>query len=218
MIYISIKDNISVIKSEIKDRADLLVVTKTVEDSRLEELIEIGIKDIGENRVQNLLARKEKFGDFFNYHMIGRLQTNKVKYLSGWVSLIHSLDRLSLAKELQRVGSRDDFTFNCLVQLNISREDTKTGIYEEDLEEFMDQLKDMDHLNIVGFMTMAENTSDERAIREVFERAKKIFEFYKRIGYNDCNIGVLSMGMSNDYKIAVDNGATLVRIGSKIFK
>lgn len=218
MINISIKDNIKVIKSELGYKTDLLVVTKTIDDFRLKELVELGIKDIGENRVQSLLKRKEIFGDTFNYHMIGRLQTNKVKYLSGWISLIHSLDRLSLAKELQRVGKRDGFVFNCLVQLNISKEETKTGVYEEDLSQFMDQLRDMDHINIMGFMTMAEHTEDSGAIEEVFARAKKIFEFYKGIRYNDGNMKILSMGMSNDYKIAISKGATLVRIGSKIFK
>ncbi len=218
MINISIRDNIIEIEDEIKGKASLLVVTKTVDDSRLEDLIELGIKDIGENKVQNLLARKERFADSFNYHMIGRLQTNKVKYLSGWVSLIHSLDRISLAKELQKIGKRDGYVFNCLVQLNISKEETKTGIYEEDLGHFMDQLEDMDHINVIGFMTMAENTDDEESIAKVFEQAKKIFEFYKGIGYNDGNIKILSMGMSNDYKLAISRGSNLVRIGSKIFK
>lgn len=218
MIDISIKTNLDKIINTIDNRAKLIAVTKYVEADKLNSLIEYGIKDIAENKVQNLIDRRETFGDSFNYHMIGRLQTNKVKYLVGWVEMIHSLDRLSLLKELDKRGRQNDFIFNCLIQLNISREESKTGIYLEDLDKFIQEALKCDFVNIRGFMTMAPFTDSQEIVEEVFTEAEKIFEFYKNIRYNNFNIEFLSMGMSGDYIVALDKGSNMVRIGSKIFE
>lgn len=214
----NIKKNLDDIYTDIGDKARLVVVTKTVDDKYLPELIQYGIKDIGENKVNCLVDRHDKYGDAFNYHMIGRLQTNKVKYLVNWVSLIHSLDRISLLEELDKQGTKNNFVFDCLVQLNISKEESKTGIYLEDLDDFLRLAKDKKHVNIKGFMTMAPNTENRDEIVGIFKNAKKIFDINSKIRYNNFNIEYLSMGMSNDYLIAVENGSNMVRIGSKIFK
>lgn len=218
MIDINIKNNLETIEKELGDRAKLICVTKFRSDEEVQILNEIGIKDIAENKVQNLIARKDQFGEAFNYHMIGRLQSNKVKYLAGWVKLIHSLDRKSLLKELEKQGRKNNYVFDCLIQLNISKEDSKTGLYLEDLDDFINMVKDLEFVNIKGFMTMAPNTDDVDLIRDVFSQCKKIFDIYSKIRYNNFNIEYLSMGMSNDYLIAVEQGSNMVRIGSKIFQ
>lgn len=218
MIGISIKDNLDKVNKDLNNGAKLVCVTKFRSREEVDSLLELGVKDIGENKVQNLVDRRETYGDSFNYHMIGRLQTNKVKYLAGWVSLIHSLDRVSLLKELEKQGEKNNFVFNCLVQLNISKEESKTGIFPEDLDDFLDLARNLKYVNIKGFMTMAPNTDDEEYIRSIFHECKKIFDIYSKIGYNNFNIEYLSMGMSNDYKIALEEGANIVRIGSKIFQ
>lgn len=217
MIGINIEENLLEINKNLDNKAGLICVTKFRTDDEIESLKNLGVKEIAENKVQNLLARREVFGDSFNYHMIGRLQSNKVKYLAGWVKLIHSLDRKSLLLELEKQGEKHDYIFDCLIQLNISKEKSKTGIYPEDLDEFINLAKDLNHINIKGFMTMAPNTDDIDYIREIFSKGKKIFDIYSKIRYNNFNIEYLSMGMSNDYTIALEEGSNMVRIGSKIF-
>lgn len=218
MIDINIKNNLDNIYNDLDDKTKLIAVTKFRSDEQVEILYDLGIKDIAENKVQNLIARKDLFKDKFKYHMIGRLQSNKVKYLAGWVELIHSLDRKSLLKELEKQGNKNNFVFNCLIQLNISKEESKTGIFLEDLDEFIDEIKDLEYVNIKGFMTMAPFTDDKKYIAEIFYKCKKIFDIYSKIRYNNFNIEYLSMGMSNDYKIAIEQGSNMVRIGSKIFQ
>lgn len=206
------------IRSEIGDDVNLVVVTKTISDDIVSTLRDLGVKDIGENKVDQLLKRKELYADEFKYHMIGRLQTNKVKYLVNWVHLIHSLDRISLAKELQKQGKKNDFIFDVLIQINISKEESKTGIYLEDLESFINQVKDYNYINIKGFMTMAPYGVNDEILSDVFSRAKKTFDYYQQMGYNNFNIEYLSMGMSEDYKVAIDEGSNMIRIGTKLFK
>ena len=218
MIIINLEKNILDIKAQIGDNVKLVVVTKTIEDDIVSKLTLFGVKDIGENKVDQLLGRKNLYGDIYNYHMIGRLQTNKVKYLINWVNLIHSLDRLSLAKELEKQGAKHNFIFNCLIQLNISKEDSKTGIYLEDLDDFIEQIKDFKFINVRGFMTMAPFDVTDDILNDVFSKAKKTFDKYRQMGYNNFNIEYLSMGMSQDYKTAIENGSNMIRIGTKLFK
>lgn len=217
MILINIKENLTLVRKDL-DLAKLIVVTKKRSNEDVASLIEFGVSDIGENKVQELIKRKEIFGDKLNYHMIGRLQSNKVKYLSGWVKLIHSLDSIKLARELDKIGERDSYTFECLIQLNISKEESKTGVYLEDLEEFINNLKEYKNIRIKGFMTMAPYDASEIEITNIFSQAKKTFEIYKDLRYNNLSIDILSMGMSNDYKIALKNGSNMIRVGSKIFE
>lgn len=218
MIDISIKNNLDQITSNLPEQVRLVCVTKFRSDEEVEEVYEYGIRDIAENRVQNLIDRRDKFSDKFNYHMIGRLQTNKVKNLVGWVELIHSLDRESLLYELEKQGEKNDFIFNCLIQLNVSKEESKTGIYIEDLDNFIEKVKPLKYVNIKGFMTMAPFTDDRAYLERLFNNCKKIFDKYKNIRYNNFNVEHLSMGMSNDYMLAIEEGANMVRIGSKIFE
>lgn len=214
----SIKENLNQIEKDIDQKARLIAVTKFRSNEEIEELLSLGVKDIAENKVNFLVDRREHFGDDINYHMIGRLQSNKVKYLVNWVHMIHSLDRDSLLKELEKQGEKNDFVFDCLIQLNISKEDSKTGIYVEDLDAFIEKIKDMKYVNIRGFMTMAPLTATDDELKEIFSQAKKIFELYKEIRYNNFNVEFLSMGMSNDYMIAIEEGSNMVRIGSNLFK
>ncbi len=219
MIYISVKDRIGYIKSKIENEDTIiLAVTKFVDYDLIDESIEAGIYHIGENRVDKLLERHEHYGDSLKYHMIGNLQTNKVKYLVGNVDLIHSLDRLSLLKEMERVGKNRNFVFNTLIQLNISKEASKKGIYLEDLDDFIAEVEKCKYVKVKGFMTMAPFTENEQLIEEVFASAKNIFEKHREIMYNNIKMQYLSMGMSNDFEIAIENKANILRIGSYIYK
>ena len=219
MIYISVKDRIDYIKSKIKDDDVMILgVTKFVEKDLIDESLECGLVNIGENRVDKLLERRETYGDRLNYHMIGNLQTNKVKYLVGKADLIHSLDRLRLLKSLEREGRKNDYVFNCLIQLNISREESKTGIYMEDLDDFIREVEKCNHVKVKGFMTMAPLTEDRKIIDQVFGQAKKLFDKHGKIMYNNIKMQYLSMGMSNDFELALENKANILRIGSYIYR
>ncbi len=166
------------------------------------EAIEDGITDIGENKVQEIERKYNDLGPIVNYHMIGSLQSNKVKDVIDKVCLIHSLDRKSLLKEINKRGRQEDKVINCLIQMNISKEETKSGVYEEDLEEFLKLVENYEYVRVQGLMTMAPHADNPEDIRWVFTKMKKKY---------------LSMGMSNDYNIAIEEGSNMVRVGTKIF-
>lgn len=195
----------------------LVVVTKTHGMDMINEALDYGIKNIGENKVKEIENKYEFIPNDVNIHMIGNLQTNKVKKLVGKVSLIQSLDRLSLLKEMEKVGESDDYVFNCLIQLDISKEQSKTGISVEDLDKFIEEIEKCKHVKVQGFMTMAPFREDPEEIRWVFKEAKELFEKYSKIMYNNIKLKYLSMGMTNDYKVALEEGANMIRVGSKIF-
>lgn len=219
MIPISIADNINEIKKYIGDRqVKIVAVTKYVEDDKIDELLNTDIDAIGENHVKSLFARMDKYAGNFSYNMIGNLQTNKIKYLVGKDLLIQSLDRISLLRAFEKEGKKHNWIFHCLIQLNISREDSKLAIFEEDLDEFIALVEEANYVKVHGLMTIGPNVDDEKEIRNTFAKCKKIFEKHKKISYNNIKMEYLSMGMTADYKLAIDEGSNMIRIGSAIFK
>ena len=160
------------------------------------------------------MDKQSKLPDNIEWHMIGHLQKNKVKYIAGFISLIHSLDRISLAKEIDKQAKKEDRIIDCLIQIKISKEDSKFGLKIEDFTDFYKNMETFKNLNVIGLMGMATFTSDIEVIDEEFKMIKRI---YDNVASIDPKFKVLSIGMSDDYNIAIENGSTMIRVGSKIF-
>ncbi len=195
----------------------LIAVTKTVDVDTINDAINLGISNIGENKVQELESKMDAIGDNVNYHMIGHLQTNKVKYIIDRVKLIHSLDRMSLVKELDKRAKTKDLVIDTLIQVNVSQEDTKSGLEVSQVLPFIEKVLEYENIRIRGLMTMAPHTDDEMVLRKVFKTMSKLQEEIKTYSYENLSMDYLSMGMTNDYEIAVEEGSNMVRIGSAIF-
>lgn len=216
----SIKQNIDSIrkKSNIQNDVNLMAVTKTVDVDKVLEAIDAGITDIGENKPQELARKYEVIGDKVRYHLIGTLQTNKVKYIIDKAYMVHSLDRIALCEEIQKRAEKIDRIINCLVQVNISKEESKHGLEEELVIDFIKEVSsNYKNICIKGLMTMAPFTDDEEQIRNVFRGLKNLSLQIKDLNLPNVEMNNLSMGMSHDYKIAIQEGATIVRVGTSIF-
>ncbi|MGL5692743.1 MAG: YggS family pyridoxal phosphate-dependent enzyme [Peptostreptococcaceae bacterium] len=223
-----IKENIQFINDKIEKSANnvsrdardilLLGVTKTVDIDDIEEAIKYGITDIGENKPQELARKYDIIGGKVRWHLIGTLQTNKVKYIIDKVSMIHSLDREALCEEIQKRAEKIDRSIDCLVQVNISKEESKHGLDKENAIEFVKSVsKKYNNINIKGLMTMAPFTENEDEVRSVFKELKDLSLEIKELNIEGISMEVLSMGMSNDFEIAIEEGSTLVRVGTSIF-
>ena len=210
----SIKNRISIINGEIKDNAELIVVSKTRSVEEIVQAYDQGQKKFGENRVNELAEKYDNLPKDIEWHMIGHLQKNKVKYISEFISLIHSLDRLSLAKEIDKNAEKQNRSLDCLIQIKISKEETKYGLNPIELDSFYNDLKEFKNIKIVGLMAMATFTNDQDLIAEEFKEMKRLFKKMKTI---NSNFKILSIGMSDDYKLAIKNGSNMIRVGSKIF-
>ena len=224
----SIESNIKKIKDEIAsicndcgrnpEDVNLMAVTKTVDVDAVFEAIDAGITDVGENKPQELARKYEVIGDKVNWHLIGTLQTNKVKYIIDKVTMIHSLDREALCEEIQKRAEKIDRVIDCLVQVNISKEETKHGLYKDDVVEFIKMVSEKyKNIRIRGLMTMAPFVDDEEVIESVFKGLKDLSLEVESLGLENVYMNTLSMGMSHDYHIAIKNGATIVRVGTAIF-
>ena len=224
----SIESNIKKIKDEITsicndcgrnpEDINLMAVTKTVDVDAVLEAIEAGITDVGENKPQELARKYEVIGDKVNWHLIGTLQTNKVKYIIDKVTMIHSLDREALCEEIQKRAEKIDRVIDCLVQVNISKEESKHGLEEEEVIDFIKEVSsNYKNIHIKGLMTMAPFIDDEQKIRQVFKDLKDLSLEVKKLNLSHVDMDTLSMGMSHDYHIAIKNGATIVRVGTAIF-
>lgn len=191
----------------------IIAVTKYVSTERAMEAVEAGIADLGENRDDGLLAKWEVLKDKPKWHFIGSLQSRKVKNIIDKVDYIHSLDRISLAEEINKRASKE---MNCLIQVNVSGEESKQGLDPEELQEFIRKMREYPKIRIAGLMTMAPFTSDEQVVRTCFRKLKELQGEiqHMKLDYAPCN--ELSMGMSNDYEIAIEEGATMVRIGTAL--
>jgi len=198
-----------------KDGVKLIAVSKTQPIELIEEAISCGIRDIGENKVQELIDKMDILKDIPYYHMIGHLQTNKVKYIAEDVHLIHSLDRISLAKELNKRGVNKNI--DCLIQVNISKEDTKFGLVKDEVIPFIEEIMGFNNINIKGLMTIAPFTDDEKVLRMVFRGLYELKEEILKRRYKELNMDILSMGMTNDFEIAIEEGSNMVRVGTGIF-
>ena len=210
----SIRDNILKIKEEIGDEAKLVAVSKTRSTKEINDAYNSGQKIFGENRVQEIVEKQKLLPDDIEWHMIGHLQKNKVKYISSFISLIHSLDRISLAKEIDKYAKKSNRKIDCLIQLKISSEETKFGLDINHLENFYSEVKEYNNINLVGLMGMASFTQEKE---KIFDEFNKIKELYDKMKLKNSNLKILSTGMSDDYKLALKNGSNMIRLGSKIF-
>ncbi|WP_439557884.1 YggS family pyridoxal phosphate-dependent enzyme [Dyadobacter sp.] len=219
----SIADNIARIEKGLKQengyKARLIAVTKTKPESLLLEAYEAGCKQFGENKVQEMVGKYEALPKDIDWHMIGHLQSNKVKYMAPFVSLIHSIDSFKLLKEVNKEAAKNNRVIDCLLQIFIASEETKFGLSPEEAEEILTapELTSLQNIRIAGLMGMASNTENEEVVRAEFRGLKNLFESFKKFSNNQVQMRELSMGMSGDYLIAVEEGSTLVRVGSAIF-
>jgi PLP dependent protein len=218
-----VSENLEVIQSQIAEACEkanrspedvkVIAVTKYVSAERAQEAIESGVNNLGENRDEGILEKISHLKDKPVWHFIGTLQTRKVKNIIEHVTYIHSLDRLSLAKEIDK---RAIGKVNCLIQVNASGEESKHGLKPEEVAGFIYELKDYPHILVSGLMTMAPNTKDDLVIRDCFKTLKRLQEEIKGLYLDYAPCTELSMGMSNDFQIAVEEGSTMVRIGTAL--
>ena len=194
------------------DEVKLIAVTKYVSDARVEETIEAGITDFAENRPQNYVERKDKYSNK-TWHLIGSLQTRKVRDVINKVDYFHALDRDSLAKEIEKRAEKE---IKCFVQVNVSGEESKHGLTSEEAIDFIKSLEQYSKIKVVGLMTMAPFVEDEEILRNCFRKLRQLRDEVKGLNLSYAPCGYLSMGMSNDYKIAIEEGATHIRVGTAL--
>ena len=201
-------------RKEIPQNVTLIAVSKTKPISLIQEAYATGQRDFGENKVQELVEKQEALPDDIRWHMIGHLQRNKVKYIAPFVHLIHGVDSLRLLKEINKQGAKINRCIPILLQVHISQEDTKFGFDSNELKEAINECKVLEWIKPCGLMGMATFTSDLDQVRLEFQGLKDLFDQYQsNFGENP----TLSMGMSGDYKVAIDQGSTMIRIGSSLF-
>ena len=224
----NIRENIESIRKRIADAAKragrdadeikLIAVTKTVDVDKVEEAIAADALDAGENKPQELARKYEVLGDKIRWHQIGSLQTNKVKYIIDKVCMIHSLDREGLAEEIDKRASKIGRVIDCLVQVNISGEESKHGMSRGEVEPFVRLVAEKyPNIKIKGLMTMAPFDAERDEIRKVFRDLKELSDEINNMNIGNVEMNELSMGMTNDFEIAVEEGATMVRVGTAIF-
>lgn len=195
----------------------LVAVTKTVEPDRILKILDEGIVDLGENRVQELTKKYDILNRECKWHLIGRLQTNKVKYIVDKVSLIHSVDRIELAKEIQKKAEAIGKTIDVLVQVNVSGEESKFGICVQEAYGLVREINSMANVRVKGLMTMAPYAENPEGIRYVFSRLRDLSIDINKEKLDNSSMDILSMGMSNDFEVAIEEGANVVRIGTALF-
>ncbi len=213
----AIVENIQFIEKEIEGKGVTLVaVSKTKPVEMLMEAYSAGFKRFGENYVQELVDKYEQMPKDIEWHFIGHLQSNKVKYIASFVSLIHSVDSLKLLQEINKQAAKHNRVIDCLLQIYIAEEDTKSGMTEDECLEILkaETLEKLPNVRIIGLMGMTTLTEDETQIRKEFGKLRR---FYQTLGTQHSTLTTLSMGMSGDYAIAIEEGSTMIRVGSKIF-
>lgn len=204
--------------SKFNQKVELIGVTKTVEAEDMNTGIEFGLTSIGENKVQEIQRKYDHVEKNVKWHLIGSLQTNKVKYIADKVSMIHSLDRYELAKEIDKQGKKWGRVIPCLIQINISYEESKHGVDFDDAEELIRKIaSEFTNVKIVGLMGMAPFSAEDEETRPYFRSLKIKFDDIKALDIKGVHMEEISMGMSGDYTIAIEEGATLVRVGTRIF-
>jgi pyridoxal phosphate enzyme (YggS family) len=215
-----ISDNIKAALAEIPPHIKLVAISKTKPAEMIMEAYHAGQKIFGENKVQELCAKYEQLPRDIEWHMVGHLQTNKIKYIAHFVHLIHSVDSMGLLMEINKQGEKHKRKINCLLQVHIAKEETKFGFSEEELIQLIhsDALSLLKNVSICGLMGMATFTDDTNQIRNEFRQLYNTYESLKKLKFlNHPEFKDISMGMSSDYLIAIEEGSTIVRIGSKIF-
>ena len=215
----SIQENLNAIKSQLPENVTLVAVSKTKTVSDLMEAYNAGQRIFGENKIQEMTDKWQEMPKDILWHMIGHVQTNKVKFMAEYVSLIHGVDSLKLLEEINKQAKKHNKTIDCLLQIHIAEEETKFGLDENELNEILELQKQEQYKNIkiVGLMGMATFTDNQNQIKKEFQYLKTIFDKFKQLETLNLKLETLSMGMSGDYKLAIECGSTMVRIGSSIF-
>lgn len=213
------KSNYYAILKEIGNDVRLVAVSKTKPVEDILELYNLGQRDFGENYVQELVEKAAQLPKDICWHFIGHLQTNKVKLIASFVQLIHGVDSLKLLKEINKEAIKNNRVIDCLLQVHIAQEETKFGFDEEELHSAINELANLKIVNVKvsGLMGMASFTDDISKVRREFQKLKRIIDFWNKSQSSNLRLQTLSMGMSSDYKIAIEEGSTMVRIGSLLF-
>lgn len=215
----SIKQNLNNIKSLLPEHVTLVAVSKTKPVSDLMQAYEAGQRIFGENKIQEMADKWETMPKDIQWHMIGHVQRNKVKYMSAFVDLIHGVDSLKLLKEINKQALKHNRIINCLLQIKIAKEDSKFGLSAEDAKTAIssDEFSELKNIKVIGLMGMATFTDNMQQVESEFKFLKHTFDNLKSKHLDNFNLETLSMGMSGDYPLAIDCGSTMVRIGSSIF-
>ncbi|MEO8236307.1 MAG: YggS family pyridoxal phosphate-dependent enzyme [Flavobacterium sp.] len=215
----SIQQNLNKIKASLPINVTLVAVSKTKPVSDLMEAYEAGQHIFGENKIQEMTDKWESMPKDIEWHMIGHVQSNKVKFMSEYVNLVHGVDSIKLLQEINKQAKKHNRTIDCLLQIYIAEEETKFGLDEKELKELLtsNEFKELQNIRIVGLMGMATFTENQSQIEKEFKHLKSIFDNSKSLSIVNCQLSILSMGMSGDYKLAIECGSTMVRIGSSIF-
>ena len=206
----NIQNNLSTLKSNLPERVSLVAVSKTKSENELLQAYDAGQRIFGENKIQEMATKFEALPKDIKWHMIGHVQTNKVKYMAPFVDMIHAVDSIKLLKEIQKQALKNDRVIKCLIQVRIAKEETKFGIPSNELEPLLKHAKSFSNIKIKGLMGMASFTKNKKQIRNEFKLLANLFKYHS-------DLQVLSMGMSGDYLIAIEEGANMIRVGSKIF-
>ena len=222
-----IQENIKLVEENIKKACEkvgrdvnevtLIAVSKTKPYTAIEEALPTGVRDYGENKVQELCDKYEILPKDIKWHMIGHLQRNKVKYLVGKANLIHSVDSIRLAEQIEKEYAKTDEIANILIEVNMAQEESKFGITSEETEQLVREIAKFPHIRIKGLMTIAPYTDNPESNRVYFRNMKKLSVDIENKNIDNVSMSVLSMGMTGDYQVAVEEGATLVRVGTGIF-
>ena len=215
----SISKNLNNIKSQLPEHVTLVAVSKTKPVADLMKAYDAGQRIFGENKIQEMTDKREVMPKDIEWHMIGHVQTNKVKYMAPYVSLIHGVDSLKLLQEINKQAAKNNRVIDCLLQVYIAEEESKFGLDEQELEEILSstEFKQLKNIRVVGLMGMATFTENQNQIEKEFKHLKTIFDKSKTLNSEHCQLNTLSMGMSGDYQLAISCGSTMVRIGSSIF-
>ena len=215
----SIAQNLLKIKSTLPSTVTLVAVSKTKPIPDLMEAYDAGQRIFGENKIQEMAEKWEAMPKDIEWHMIGHVQTNKVKFMAQFVSLIHGVDSLKLLEEINKQAKKNNRIIDCLLQIYIAEEETKFGLDEKELNEILASaaFQEMKNIRIVGLMGMATFTDNQEQIKKEFTHLKSIFDKLQHLNTENCQLNTISMGMSGDYQLAIECGSTMVRIGSSIF-
>lgn len=222
-----LKENLAFVEKEIqaacrrsgRDREEvtLIAVSKTKPVSELREAYDLGVRVFGENKVQELADKYDELPKDIHWHMIGHLQRNKVKYIIDKVDLIHSVDSIRLAETIEKEAAKRNIQVNILIEVNVAGEESKFGVSPSELPEFVEEVAKFPHIQVQGLMTIAPFVEDSEENRAIFERLRKLSVDIKDKKVDNITMRVLSMGMTNDYSVAVEEGATMIRVGTGIF-
>lgn len=215
-----IKENLNNIKSTLPENVTLVAVSKTKPIEDLQEAYNAGQRIFGENKIQEMVDKYDALPKDIEWHMIGHLQSNKVKYMAHFVDLIHGVDKLKTLNIINKEAKKHNRVINCLLQAKIAKEDTKFGLSFLEIDTILtsEAFIELKNIKVVGFMGMATFTDYKEQLQEEFLSLKNFFDTQqKKVKVNNCNLEILSMGMSGDYQLAIENGSTMVRVGSALF-